>query len=591
MYKVKHNFFRLRNLFLATFLAAAGIFSTSAIIANKQVEETPVVEEAKAASSDTTFSGVSGDILYVKGNQSTYFPGSYYCTMHLWGGNSSTASDNNIYVCNNNYSVYNDGSNYYYALRVPFDSSGNSVTYTSLQICRQTPSGAGNYDNYTGDINISTALEAIPTNLVEWTGWGTYSISSTTYTHYGIASGDHVYIDISACPSWAINPDDTDNKVTIFLNSYAFSSSVTYDAYIYLWTDGGAANASWPGEKVSSCGTFVYDNEYSQPIYLLTIDLSIYNKMIINGGSGNPQTADYSLSTSDRGVGFLLNGDNKSTVSTWSVDSKYYSDANIGVYFAVSDTSSGDGWSSYRNGSDYSTSYARVVEGQDNDYLYEVLAPQLNGVDVIWNLVIVGRFDSTSSAPAWDDIWTQKSDFYYTSALSSYNEFKITGWGSNDYTCSDTISNETRVAYYSDYFLEQTGYACKQIGSTDIDELDTYWTNCSNEYKKYLSKEVQYLFWEAEAGDTSTTLGSAVTRYDYIQFFKEYSLTAGDYANRTTSEGKKTTGAISSFSPFTIMESEDNMSTVIIIIAASVSLLSLTALSVLIIKKKKTVNK
>jgi|GEM_PF-2658800 len=48
-------------------------------------------------------------------------------------------------------------------------------------------------------------------------------------------------------------------------------------------------------------------------------------------------------------------------------------------------------------------------------------------------------------------------------------------------------------------------------------------------------------------------------------------------------------GAIRSFNPFTLMEGEsgDNVTTIIIIIASSVSLLSITALSVLLVKKRK----
>lgn len=54
----------------------------------------------------------------------------------------------------------------------------------------------------------------------------------------------------------------------------------------------------------------------------------------------------------------------------------------------------------------------------------------------------------------------------------------------------------------------------------------------------------------------------------------------------------RTASAIHSFNPFSIMngESGDNATTIIIIIAASVSLLSITALSVLLVKKRKRVD-
>ena len=50
MYKVgRKKFFNFKSLFLASFLAIAGIFSAAAIAKEKLVKETPAVEEAEAA--------------------------------------------------------------------------------------------------------------------------------------------------------------------------------------------------------------------------------------------------------------------------------------------------------------------------------------------------------------------------------------------------------------------------------------------------------------------------------------------------------------------------------------------------------------
>lgn len=45
--------FKSKNIFLISFLAIAGIFGVSSAVIDKQVNETPVVEEAKAATTYT----------------------------------------------------------------------------------------------------------------------------------------------------------------------------------------------------------------------------------------------------------------------------------------------------------------------------------------------------------------------------------------------------------------------------------------------------------------------------------------------------------------------------------------------------------
>ena len=73
------------------------------------------------------------------------------------------------------------------------------------------------------------------------------------------------------------------------------------------------------------------------------------------------------------------------------------------------------------------------------------------------------------------------------------------------------------------------------------------------------------------------------TKYDYI--VNKYGKTiAPDYLGRNPSAK----AAIRDFSPLSLFgDSEDNLSTVIIIAASSVALLSVTALSILVIKKRK----
>lgn len=90
MYKVgRKKFFNFKSLFLASFLAIAGIFSAGAFVVNEQIKETPVVEKAEAATNRTlklhyneagdNKSWETLDVLYGHDNQ-------YECVVYLKAG-------------------------------------------------------------------------------------------------------------------------------------------------------------------------------------------------------------------------------------------------------------------------------------------------------------------------------------------------------------------------------------------------------------------------------------------------------------------------------------------------------------------------
>lgn len=184
--------------------AVAMAFAAGAICSFGTTLSSSQTNEVLAASSSTVFRGQSGDVLYVKAKKATYFPSGYDCTVHLWGGNSEIVSDNDIYVTNSgSYAAYTEGEYSYIPLRVPFDSEDNSVTYTMMQICRKVVASGEYDDNYTENISISD-LTSRPTNLISYTNWRTYEITDGTYTHYGIKSGTHIYLNLQdAGENWA----------------------------------------------------------------------------------------------------------------------------------------------------------------------------------------------------------------------------------------------------------------------------------------------------------------------------------------------------------------------------------------------------
>ena len=110
------------------------------------------------------------------------------------------------------------------------------------------------------------------------------------------------------------------------------------------------------------------------------------------------------------------------------------------------------------------------------------------------------------------------------------------------------------------------------------------WSSCATYYAD-LSDDTKNVIYAASGSVGGTTLQQAVARYDYAVSHHS-SLTK--FIVNSSSTPRAVASAINAFSPFNlIIEDEDNLSTIIIIAASSVALLSVTALSILVIKKRK----
>ncbi len=79
--------------------------------------------------------------------------------------------------------------------------------------------------------------------------------------------------------------DPVPDTVTLYFSNNKFWTGVN----VYMWSDGGESTA-WPGEAAEKIGT----NDYSEDIYAITIDTSVYDHVIFNGSGG--QTADVDVS-------------------------------------------------------------------------------------------------------------------------------------------------------------------------------------------------------------------------------------------------------------------------------------------------------
>lgn len=103
----------------------------------------------------------------------------------------------------------------------------------------------------------------------------------------------------------------TDNTITLYFTNNNNWSNLR----AYLWSSSLSTNNRWPGELM----TYVGLNEYSQPVYSITFDSSLYDYVIFNGSGG--QTVDIAVG-GDR-TGYYLTGEKSG--SKWKVESYIYS--------------------------------------------------------------------------------------------------------------------------------------------------------------------------------------------------------------------------------------------------------------------------
>ena len=95
-----------------------------------------------------------------------------------------------------------------------------------------------------------------------------------------------------------INGAPQSDEITVYFTNNKNWANVN----VYLWSDGGSSNASWPGVPM----TYVKTNNMGEKIYSVTFKFSDYNKIIFNNGSGQ-QTVDIVLS-GENNVGYYISG-------------------------------------------------------------------------------------------------------------------------------------------------------------------------------------------------------------------------------------------------------------------------------------------
>lgn len=298
---------------------------------------------------------------------------------------------------------------------------------------------------------------------------------------------------------------------------------------------------------------------------------------------------------------FLITGYNNSKLTYSVTTSKYYGikaenhmyldlsgftewedlNAKFAIWFSAPNSNNESRWSLGNSEGGYYSSFCWKVNGQDNDHLYECIVPNIYSGDSrnLWNMVIAVRFNPEASEPNWDYKWNQTQNLSFNSSNHNANMIRISGWTDGYLDADNVISNESRLDFYGRYF--NANVVCSDDGNSDA-TTSTMWSTVKNEYKNHLSRFAQGDVWKTIGNEDGNEIAKAMARYDYIVFYKQYN--HEDFINRKDSPNL-TQYSVSKLNN----ESGDIVSLIAIVVG--VSLLSVTLVVVISIKKSKNKQK
>ena len=244
-------------------------------------------------------------------------------------------------------------------------------------------------------------------------------------------------------------------------------------------------------------------------------------------------------------------------------------------------------WNSYNNES--LNVKMNLVHGHGGSTrVFETIIPTLaNGKPNYVLFYSYSNFSETDMGDMGSDYHKKTGDILIS---EGNNMYRIDGWDSGDNVCPSSgggeISNTTRANYYGAYVMSEA--ICSGMGS--VTATQTNWNNIWDEYNN-INTDAQGKIWVASSSIAGTQLEQGMARYDVIvsKYGMDGAIKYYDFINRQESGGYHpySLSANHNFNPFVIND-ESSFSTIIIVIASSVSLLSITALSVLVIKKRKS---
>lgn len=529
---------KLKNILMISFLAVAGIFGVSSAVINNQVKETPVVEKTDAATTNkpgriyvsSTYASASLDNLYLY-----YFHGSTADGAGWPGTKISTFTD----IAGNKYGYVD----------IP---NGNATSFIVNN----------NSGMQTEDITINTSGN----NLINTSGNAGSGKYSYTYSSK-YKPIENVFVSIFDC---------------IWAKSWGATLS---NIHVYFYNVYGSCGNDWPGASLTS----VTLNGKSYGYCSLPTNAT---NMQINAWNGKDGSSDC----------------NKNRVATMSIplDDSYCYDVN----------SNNSGWDTYQTGSwskptqrysyssGASSSTARVYINNTkydchNDWKKDgqILAVRAwggsaskldgSGVGIVASTYLLSWFDSGGSDGRWyayADIPTNVSGFQFVRMENDTSTSAI--WSYSD------VVTSTPSAYNVVYYLKATStdscpFVAEPATSTGqglmTKVLETINTCNSSEYNGY--KAYSNLNTNFYATSTSAAKTAKYTTYNDVSSYSADTIFTALYArNASNNPSVNYTNRPVLFN----LGAEENISTIVIIVSSSIALLSVTALSILVIRKRKS---
>ena len=210
--------------------------------------------------------------------------------------------------------------------------------------------------------------------------------------------------------------------------------------------------------------------------------------------------------------------------------------------------------------------------------IYEFDVPILSNGDIPDRLVFYTVTKSTGEEEysSFELTYDYSSNIYVLTGSKYIDVYFYGSW-------SGLISNEQRVSYYGKYFNQQV--VCDGEGSITTDN----WGLAEEEYEQTCSN-VKGIIFKALANQHGNDIEKALSKYDYIiDKYAELGIYNDFIGRNEPGSGKVSSAFHGHVNPLNFLGlKDDNMSVIIIVIASSVSLISVTALSVLVVRKRKT---
>lgn len=616
------------------FLAVAGIFSISSYVSNKQVEETPVVEKVEAnntsctiyyacSTNDTVKLNVcqsysenlwvtvtmtklsktfNGTPVYTATATEKY--GGFDCLQFLFfNGSGQQTSYIDIFTSWNTKDVFHnkiwDGS---------WKTYNPDVIVTKYAVCN----GSKINDSIGTDSVAYNTTYNVPSNASRYGftfgGWFTDVTCNTSYTARKLTSNIDIYAKFTAdnlaiegakyylsldnnygnweqANDWfavfLLAPDESTAE-WVKLNKYG-----TTHFYYFTAPSGTWYKMIWVRMKSSDTSTLDWSNSDNQSVDIL-FDSGKYYWFMDSGQWGSQAMGATGSWTGDYREFESQLDPSPSTMRYWFVftegDTGYsitQSGGRPGI--TINDGSSDHNYlmrSQFNSGIDSGTHYF-YVDVPINTVSFKILRVS-SGSETVGNFMVwqtQANTTQTVSNYKPSRLWVSVFYFYKSGGNPDVNNRNCSVvMSANDEVGTYTVSAYTAAAVLSAY------YTCS---SSDLN---------GNGAASYLASNFMN-HTDDTNGDFNVVDFLDYSYEDYVNAGKNYNYCSRSSTYRVTVNQKwaelsgaaSKYGAIRTFNPFTLFNGEeDNFSTVIIIVASSISLLSITALSVLVIKKRKS---